>query len=140
VFYGEAPVIRSDGQLVRDYLHVDDAVDAYLLAAEALSKGTELAGQAINVSYEQPMTVIEIVNRLLVRMGRTDLQPVILGEASNEIPQQYLLSERARRMLGWTPRVGVDAGLAQTIAWYQAFLSGGSPQGREARPAAASLM
>src|SRR3989442_12968069 len=51
---GERPVIRSDGRLIRDYLYVEDAVDAYLLVAEALAEGDHVAGEGINVSYEQP--------------------------------------------------------------------------------------
>jgi len=121
VLNGEPPVIRSDGRLVRDYLHVDDAVEAYILAAEALETNDELCGQGLNVSYEQPLAVIDIVDRLLAVMGRSDLTPVILGQASNEIPEQYLQAERARALLGWVPRVGLDEGLTRTVAWYRAF-------------------
>ena len=123
VCYGEAPVIRSDGKLVRDYLHVDDAVDAYLLAAEALADNDALPGQALNLSYERPVTVVEIVDRILAQMGRRDLVPVIQGQVSNEIPSQYLRAERARRLIGWAPRLGFDQGLERTIAWYRDFLA-----------------
>jgi CDP-glucose 4,6-dehydratase len=124
VEHGERPVIRSDGRLVRDYLYVEDAAEAYLLAAEALSPGDTVAGEGINISYEQPLSVIEIVDRILAAMGRLDLRPEILNEAPNEIHEQYLNSSRARKLLGWTPRVGLDAGLARTIDWYRAFLAG----------------
>ena len=122
LLYGDPPVIRSDGQLVRDYLHVEDAVDAYILAAEALATSDNLAGQALNISYEQPKTVVEIVDRLLALMARGELTPIILGQASNEIPKQYLNAERARELLGWVPRMGLDEGLTRTIEWYRAYL------------------
>jgi CDP-glucose 4,6-dehydratase len=123
VLYGERPVIRSDGRLVRDYLYVEDAVDAYLLAAESLEGSDDAAGQALNVSYEQPLGVREMVDRILAVMDRRDLAPVILDETTNEIREQYLRAERARKLLGWTPRVALEEGLARTIAWYRAFLS-----------------
>jgi CDP-glucose 4,6-dehydratase len=122
VLYGDRPVIRSDGQFVRDYLHVSDAVDAYLMAAEVLATREELAGEAVNISYEQPISVSDIVGRILTLMAKPDEEPVILGEASNEIRQQYLDAGRAHDVLGWLPRTGLDAGLAQTVAWYRAFL------------------
>ena len=122
---GERPVIRSDGRLIRDYLYVEDAVDAYLLVAEALAEGDHVAGEGINVSYEQPQTVLEIVERLLRRLGRTDLRPDIRNEAAGEIRDQYLNASRARKLLGWTPRIALDAGLARTIGWYRAFLAEG---------------
>ncbi len=118
-------MIRSDGRLIRDYLYVEDAVDAYLLVAEALAEGDHVAGEGINVSYEQPQTVLEIVERLLRRLGRTDLRPDIRNEAAGEIRDQYLNASRARQLLGWTPRLALDAGLARTIEWYRAFLAEG---------------
>ena len=123
VLRGSAPVIRSDGRMIRDYLYVEDAVDAYLAVAEALAEGDVVAGQAINVSYGEPQSVIELVTRILSRMGRADLSPTILDEASNEIVDQYLDATRARKLLGWTPRVGLDEGLTRTIAWYRDLLA-----------------
>lgn len=121
VLRGEAPVIRSDGRLTRDYLYVEDAVDAYLLVARALDDG-EVVGQGVNVSYEQPLSVTGIVDRILAAMGRRDLRPRILDEATNEIRDQYLDAGRIRK-LGWTPRVALDEGLARTVAWYRRHLA-----------------
>ncbi|MBI2203076.1 MAG: GDP-mannose 4,6-dehydratase [Candidatus Rokubacteria bacterium] len=119
--YGERPVIRSDGGLVRDYLYVEDAVDAYLAVADALSAGEDIAGTALNVSYEQPLAVVDIVDRILGVMARRDLTPDIRNEASNEIREQYLRAARMRK-LGWSPRHTLDEGLAKTVAWYRRFL------------------
>lgn len=121
--YGERPVIRSDGRLVRDYLYVEDAVDAYLVAAEALAASDDLAGAALNVSYEQPLSVADVVGRILGAMGRRDLAPDVRNDASHEIREQYLRATRMRK-LGWTPRVALDDGLARTIAWYRKLLGG----------------
>ena len=67
--------------------------------------------------------MIELVTRILGRMGRPDLAPTILDEASNEIVDQYLDATRARKLLGWSPRVALDEGLTRTIAWYRNLLA-----------------
>ncbi len=58
------------------------------------------------------------VDRILELMG-SDLEPLVLNEASSEIPAQYLDASKARRDLNWQPTFGQDEGLRRTIAWYQ---------------------
>jgi CDP-glucose 4,6-dehydratase len=123
VLRGARPLIRSNGRLIRDYLYVEDAVDAYLAVAASLAESDVVAGQGVNVSYEQPQSVTDLVERILTLMGRRDLQPVIMNEASNEIADQYLNATRARKLLGWAPRVALDEGLTRTIAWYRRALA-----------------
>jgi CDP-glucose 4,6-dehydratase len=122
VLRGERPVIRSDGQFVRDYLYVEDGAAAYLLLAEQLARRPELAGEAFNFSYELRLTVLELVHRILALMG-SDLQPEVRNEVSHEIREQFLSTAKARRELGWQPQHHLDEGLARTIAWYRAFLA-----------------
>ena len=126
VIRDEAPIIRSDGSFVRDYIYIEDAAAAYVLLAERLREDPTLAGEAFNFSCEQPMTVIELVDRILALMGRTDLRPRVLNEASNEIRAQYLAAGKARVRLGWKPRFTLDDGLTRTIAWYRALFTDGA--------------
>jgi CDP-glucose 4,6-dehydratase len=119
VLRGERPIVRSDGTSRRDYLYVEDAAHACLRLAEALESQPEVAGQAFNFGHNRPLTVCEMVERILALCGRADLTPEILGAASGEIPHQYLDSSRARAMLGWEPRFSLDEGLKRTIAWYR---------------------
>lgn len=114
----ESPIIRSDGTFRRDYFFVRDAVDAYLTLAEQMT-GADLAGQAFNFGNEEPFTVLEVVDTILGVMGKRTLQPVILNEASDEIPAQYLDCEKARRLLDWAPSHTFESGLQETIPWYE---------------------
>lgn len=118
VIRGERPIIRSDGTLVRDYIYVEDAASAYLLLAEKLEENPALAGEAFNFSNETPLSVRQTVDRILSLM-RSDLEPLVLKEATNEIPRQYLNSAKARKVLGWQPLFDLDEGLRRTIAWYR---------------------
>lgn len=122
----EQPVIRSDGTYVRDYFYVLDAADAYLQLAERLP-AEPFVGNAFNFGNETPVSVLELVRVILHLMNRESLEPVILNQASDEIPRQYLDCTRAREWLGWQPRFGLEEGLRETIAWYERHLSEREP-------------
>jgi CDP-glucose 4,6-dehydratase len=125
VLRGERPVIRSDGKYVRDYLYVEDGADAYILLARRLAETPGLRGEAFNFSTETPLTVLDMVERILALMGST-LAPDVRGEATHEIPHQFLSAAKARERLGWQPLYTVDDGLGRAIRWYADFL-GGTP-------------
>jgi CDP-glucose 4,6-dehydratase len=120
---GEAPVIRSDGTPERDYLHVEDAVDAYLAVAESLDR-EELRGRAWNAGWGSPVSAREVVDRLIAASG-ADVEPDVRGKGAlhGEIDRQYLDSAAIRAELGWEPRVGLDEGLADAWEWYRGHLA-----------------
>ena len=118
---GESPLIRSDGEFVRDYFYVEDAVDAYILLAERMEE-LELGGETFNFGTEEQLTVLEVVDHILDRMGRKELEPTILNEASLEIREQYLDCSKARERLGWKASYTFDEGLDRCIPWYRAQL------------------
>lgn len=121
------PVLRSDGSNVRDYIYVEDVVDAYLALA-ARSHEADIRGEAFNFSPESRVSVLAITRAVLDAMGREDLQPIVEGTARAEIQDQYLDSAKARARLGWAPAHDLAAGLAKTLPWYRAFL--GAAHGR----------
>jgi CDP-glucose 4,6-dehydratase len=118
----ESPVIRSDGQYVRDYFYVEDGAAAYTLLAERLAADRALAGEAFNFSNEIQLTVVDVVTRILQAM-ESALAPEIRNEATNEIRKQYLNAEKARRVLGWSPMFSLNDALGETIRWYRDFLA-----------------
>ncbi|MFJ5050404.1 NAD-dependent epimerase/dehydratase family protein [Streptomyces sp. NPDC088719] len=122
---GRAPVLRSDGTQVRDYLYVEDAAAAYLRVAEVLTERPDtVAGRGFNFSHTKPQSVLEMLENISKAVG-TEIEPVILGEASDEIPAQYLDSSQAMAELGWEPGIGMHEGLRRTAAWYRAHLGNG---------------
>jgi CDP-glucose 4,6-dehydratase len=116
----EAPIIRSNGQSIRDYFYIEDGVEAYIMLAEMMDK-PKIRGEAFNFSNELQITVLEMVDRIIKSMG-SDTEPIILNQASNEILHQYLSANKARKMLGWKPHYTLDEGLDRTIMWYKKFL------------------
>ncbi len=121
VLRDQRPLIRSDGSFVRDYFYVEDGAAAYMFLAEQLARRPELAGSAFNLSTEIQLSVLDIVKQVLREMHST-LEPEILGEASHEIPHQYLSARKARELLNWQPLFTLEEGLRRTIAWYTNYL------------------
>ena len=117
---GQPPIIRSDGTLIRDYFYVKDGVGAYVTTAEKLLSG-QAAGQAYNFSNESQVTVRELVEVVRRAFGDTRLDPVVLNDAPNEIPHQYLSAAKARRDLGWKPGYTLEQGMAETVQWYRQY-------------------
>lgn len=115
---GRRPVIRSDGQAVRDYLYVEDGALAHLHLASRLAEDRTLIGEAFNFSHEVRVTVLEMVEKLAKLMG-SSLVPEVRNEATDEIRVQYLSSAKARMRLGWRPRFTLDEGLERTVIWYR---------------------
>ena len=122
IIRGQRPVIRSDGKFVRDYFYIADGAAAYIMLAEKVAGNSALHGEAFNFSNENPVSVLEIVERIIKLMD-FKLKPIILNEASNEIREQYLSSSKARKLLKWKPLVTLDEGLSRTISWYKDFFS-----------------
>jgi CDP-glucose 4,6-dehydratase len=92
-----------------------------MLLAERLAADPALAGQAFNFSNEAPVTVLALVDRIRGLMGSSQ-EPDVRNEAANEIREQYLSAEKARRLFGWRPQFDLDGGLRRTIDWYRDFL------------------
>lgn len=113
------PIIRSDGTPERDYMYVKDAVNAYLTLASNLSK-KNVQGEAFNFGNGKPISVLNLYKKIATLMNK-NIKPMVLGEAKNEIDRQYLSIKKARKILKWQPKYGLEQGLKETIAWYNDF-------------------
>lgn len=127
---GRPPVIRSDGSPERDFLHVDDAVSAYLAISSALDRGA--VGEAFNAGGERPHSVREVVELIAAAAGG-GVEPDFQGSGNpdGEIDRQFVDSTKLRELTGWRPEVGLEDGLRRTLEWYRAH--------SEARPAARAV-
>jgi CDP-glucose 4,6-dehydratase len=119
VLEGRPPAIRSDGSPERDFLHVEDAVSAYLAIAAALA-ADGAAGEAFNAGGERPHPVREVVD-LIVELGGAGVEPDYQGSGNpeGEIDRQFVDSSKLRELTGWRPMVGLRDGLARTLDWYR---------------------
>jgi len=111
------PVIRSDGSPMRDYVFVQDIVNAYLLLAAHMDD-RKIHGKAFNFGTGGPISVLDLTLEILRAAKREDLVPEVRNNASGEILHQYLSSEQANRVLGWKPTSKLSGRLAETFSWY----------------------
>jgi len=122
LYYGESPVIRSDGTPLRDYVYVKDGVTSSLSLARALDR-EEVRGRAFNFGPERPVSVLDLVRLILSLANKTHLAPKVLGKdrIPGEIHHQYLSHAEAESVLGWKPGYSLEEGLRETLRWYEDF-------------------
>ena len=118
---GQSPILRSDGNYIREYVYARDVSSAYLTLAEKISS-TGVVGECFNFSLETQVMVLEIVHKIRKAMNREDVQPTIINTAKGEIRNQYFSPAKARRVLGWKPAYSFEQGLEESVAWYRDFL------------------
>lgn len=107
---GKRPRIFGTGEQVRDYVYVDDVVDANLLALE---KGS---GDIVNLGTGVGTSVNDIVRELNAILG-TSIEPIYEAPRPGEVQRIYLDATRARQVLGWTPKTPFREGLRRTVEW-----------------------
>jgi CDP-glucose 4,6-dehydratase len=117
------PVLRSDGTFVRDYVHVDDIVSAYLKLSE-VSQTKDINGQAFNFSRDNPSSVLDLYESISIAAVGKFVEPEIQNTAKSEIKDQHLDSSKAKSVLGWESKVTLEDGLEKTVTWYKAYLAG----------------
>ena len=117
------PILRSDGTFVRDYVHVDDVVSAYLKLAE-VTQSKNLNGEAFNFSRDEPLSVLDLYREISMIVVGKYVEPDIQNVAKSEIKDQHLNSGKAHSILGWKSSVTLQQGLVKTLNWYKNYLVG----------------
>jgi UDP-glucose 4-epimerase len=110
---GKRPIIFGDGRQTRDFIYVGNVVEANLAAARAPG----LSGQVLNVGSGTSIDLLGLVAELNAILG-TDLEPVLEDPRPGDVRESASSIELARDVLGWSPRVGLSAGLSETAAWF----------------------
>ncbi len=111
----EKPVfIYGTGTSVRDYVHVDDAVSAYIAAIDNDAKGTVNIGTGIGVS------TLDVFRAVQNALGRVD-EPTFKSHVSDVTRAMILDPRQAKEVLGWEPAHSFASGIEKTVAWYKDY-------------------
>jgi UDP-glucose 4-epimerase len=110
---GICPVIYGDGSKVRDYVYIDDVVQANL---QALTHGT---GEIFNIASGLPTTDYEVFTRVRDELGLERLEPEYVPVRPGEIDRIVLDISKARRLLEWSPRVSLEDGGRSTVEYFK---------------------
>jgi UDP-glucose 4-epimerase len=113
--------VFGDGTILRDFLYVDDCIDAMLMAALC----DAAYGDVFNVATGVPCSFRELVETLIAvaGSGRWTFAPFSPERAAQEPGDFYANIDKIRRVVGWEPRTSLRDGLAQTVAYYRAHKS-----------------
>ncbi|HEX2196450.1 MAG TPA: NAD-dependent epimerase/dehydratase family protein [Actinomycetota bacterium] len=110
---GRPCTIYGDGTQTRDFVFVDDVVSAFVAARD---KGS---GELVNVGSGSEISVNELYAKLAELTG-SRFEPVYAPARPGELQRIVVDPGKAGRVLGWSPQVGLDDGLKQTVAWFRA--------------------
>ena len=109
---GEPPIVYEDGKQLRDYTHIEDVVDANMIALEKDESNYE----AFNVGSGRSYTVLEYAKKLAEALGK-DIEPEISGEFRVGDNRHSVSDISKLKGLGWEPTKGLDEIFADYIGW-----------------------
>ena len=106
----------------RDYTYIDDIVEAFRKAAESSNS----LGEVINIGSNFEISIGEIAKKVTAMVGRnigvvTDSKRT--RPEKSEVERLWCNNSKAKRLLGWQPKIGFDEGLGRTIKWISDNLS-----------------
>jgi UDP-glucose 4-epimerase len=111
---GEPPVIFGDGEQTRDFTYVENAVDTCLLAAETPAA----AGEVFNVACGERCSVNRLLASLKTILGTTT-QAHYAQARPGDVRHSQAEITKARRILGYEPKVDLLLGLRRTVEWFR---------------------
>lgn len=120
ILKGESPLVWDVGS-VRDFLYIDDVINAYLVLAEKSLPNNKRV-RVINFGTGKPISIVKLVQKIIDIANKESINlklDMIPEHRSNEVKKQYVSVAKARRVLGWSPLISLDSGLAKTFRWYK---------------------
>ena len=111
--------VFGDGQILRDFLYIDDAVEAILMCAFE----PQAVGEILNVGIDKPVNFIELVETLIdvAKTGRWEFAPFSPERKAQEPGDFYSDITKIRTLVGWEPRTTLKEGSRQTVDFYRQY-------------------
>lgn len=111
---GETVTLNGDGKQTRDYVFVNDVVQAVMAAIDSEFVGVCNIGTGKQTSLNQ---LFRLMNKLTKAKSKEHFGPAKAGE----VPRSALDSSLAKKVLGWRAETGLEEGIRQTIEWFEDF-------------------
>jgi UDP-glucose 4-epimerase len=111
--------VFGDGSILRDFLYVDDTVDAIWMC----SLCDRAYGEVFNVGHEKPSSFLELAKTIIktAKSGRWEFAPFTPERAAQEPGDFYSDIAKIKRIVGWQPKTGLEQGLKKTIDYYRQY-------------------
>jgi len=114
IFKGMPPIIYGDGEQKRDFVYVEDVVQANMLALNSKNA----VGEVFNIATGKSISVNQIANLLKEIMNRKDLKNIYVDPRPTDIRHAYADITKAKRILGYSPKLSFKNGLGKLVNWY----------------------
>lgn len=111
----QSPVIFGDGTQTRDFVYVEDVVEANMLALN--TKKAE--GEVFNIATGTPSTINSLVENIRKQLGKQNLKPIHSSSRPGDIEHSYASIEKAMKILGYKPRFALQKGIVELLRWYR---------------------
>jgi nucleoside-diphosphate-sugar epimerase len=108
------PTVFGDGKQTRDFVYVEDVVEANMLALTT----NNVAGEVFNIATGKPSSVNELVRNLLDKTGKRNLRPLRAPPRKGDVRFSYASIEKARKMLGYEPKYDLEKGVTKLTEWF----------------------
>ena len=108
----------TEGDQTREFTYIDDVIEAYLLTAQC----PQAVGEVINIGNGIECTIRDVAEKIVHMMGNPiKLLVGDLPKRSGETDHFFCNNEKARKLLGWFPKIDIDEGLERAIDWFKDF-------------------
>jgi UDP-glucose 4-epimerase len=115
ILSSQSPTIYGDGKQTRDFSHIENIIEANVLACQAPK---EALGESFNIACGGRISLLELVDTVNRILGK-DIRPKFDAARPGDVRDSQADISKAEKLLGWKPKVNFADGVAKTIAWYQ---------------------
>jgi UDP-glucose 4-epimerase len=116
----QSPIIFGDGTQTRDFVYVEDVVEANILALNT----KKAAGEVFNIATGMPNTINDLVGNIQEKIGKHNLKPIHKNPRPGDIKHSYASIEKAKRILGYRTKFSLENGIAELVRWYRSHEEG----------------
>jgi nucleoside-diphosphate-sugar epimerase len=109
------PIHLTHGKQLRDFCYIDDVVEAIILCL----KNKKSSGQIFNIGSGNPITIIQIVKKIIKITNKGKLKINSLKVKKIENIKLYPSIKKIRKLIGWKPKVKLDYGLIKTVNFFK---------------------
>lgn len=112
------PIIYGDGKQSRDYLYIEDAVNAY----ESILDSKRPLKEPINFGTGKDVAILSVANNIVRLFGKKGkIKPVHVAPRPGEVRRLVADNKKARKLLGWKPTYSFNEGLKKFVEWYKNY-------------------
>jgi len=119
---GKPIPVFGDGSMGRDYTYVDDIVSGVIASLEYAAP-PKMPFDVFNLGNSHPIRLTELIAQLEAATGKKALQDR-LPDQPGDVPMTWANIDKAKRLLGYSPRTSMAQGLQNFVAWYRSSLAG----------------